>query len=99
MGAEDFRRLERLFHEALARPPAERAAYLATACDEATTRQVTELLRALEDDPAFLAKPLVSSLAPLDFGDLPTGTRIGDYEITVRIGSGGMGHVYRAKDL
>jgi eukaryotic-like serine/threonine-protein kinase len=99
MGAEDFRQLERLFHEALARPPAERAAYLATACDEATTRRVTELLRALEDDPAFLAKPLVSSLATLDVGDLPTGTRIGDYEITVRIGSGGMGHVYRAKDL
>ena len=99
MGTEDFQRLERLFHEALARPPAERAAFLTAACDEATTRQVSELLRALEEDPAFLSKPLVNPLVMLDGGDLPAGTRIGDYEITVRAGSGGMGHVYRAKDL
>ena len=29
---------------------------------------------------------------------LSTGTRIGSYEVTAKIGEGGMGEVYRARD-
>jgi serine/threonine-protein kinase len=97
--AADPSRIEALFHEALALPPAERDAFLAARCDEATAREVRTLLAASDDPPWFLDDPLVKSLATLDDGDLPIGTRIGDYEITALLGSGGMGHVFRARHL
>ena len=113
--AADDARVEALFHQALALPPAERAAFLAAACDEATVRRVRQLLQASEDPGWFLDDPLVQSLATLGDGQLPIGTRIIErgaavadngasedrevYEIVEWLGSGGMGHVYRARHL
>lgn len=94
----NFSRIEQLFHEALALPDADRDAFLRTGCDERTAEEVRALLRAHTGDPAFMREPLVRSLATLD-DELPLGSRIGDYEITARLGSGGMGDVYRARHL
>jgi len=60
MSSEQWRRIESLYHEALRLAPAERAAYLDAACDDAEVRQEVESL--LAQDPTgerFLEQPLV----------------------------------------
>ena len=58
MTPERWKRIEELYHEARARPPAERAAFLADACsdDEAMRRNVESLLADSESDDGFLAE-------------------------------------------
>jgi len=83
-----WQEIERLYHEAQVCPAAVRAAFLAEACagDEGLRREVQALL----DEPAttegFLDRPAL------------IGRRLGVYHIQERIGAGGMGEVYRARD-
>ena len=95
--------VERLFHEALALPPQRRLQFLDDSCagDESLKRDVQSLLDESSDDD-FLETPALdpdaTDLQPPTHSSL-VGRRLSEYEVTARIGSGGMGEVYRARDV
>ena len=99
MTPERFRQIEELFQSAADRHPSQRAAYLTQACgaDLELHHEVVQLLdqnaTGLIDHPAV---ELAGSL--LDNKEWATGTLVGHYEIVSRLGAGGMGAVYKARD-
>jgi Tol biopolymer transport system component len=103
MTPERWKRIEALYHEAFARSPADRPAFLAAACanDEAMRRNVESLLAESAPDDDFLAKPPLpmSAYAVTDIGLTPmAGTSLGGYQLRTLLGAGGMGEVYQAHD-
>ena len=91
MAGDRWERIESLCHAALARPAAERAAFLAEACaDDAGLRREVESLIA-HAESSFLEKPVPATPSPV-------GQQLGAYRIVQSIGAGGMGEVYRARD-
>ena len=107
--AEDRRqRLKQLFAEAVALPAGERTRFVAAAsgADAALGQELESLLASYERADGFLERPPeISPLhaygIPLDARapTLPTGRRLGPYQILEPLGSGGMGEVYRARDV
>src|SRR6516225_6369682 len=82
---------EEIFHEALARPQAERPAFLAAACagDESLQRRVQALLHAHDNPGSFLAdKPPMPDLTVDDPIRECPGTVIGPYKLMEQIGEG-----------
>ena len=100
---ERRRRIEEVCDAALDHDAHERAAFVAAACgpDDALRQEVESLLAHAQRAEGFLAAP-IGEVAAHVLADEHTaslvGRQIGSYTILSRLGAGGMGEVYRARD-
>src|SRR5580698_2983595 len=92
--------IERIYHAALERPAAARGTFLASACEgNEELRSEVERLLAQNSGVGGIPDRLASAETAEVTGAMVTaGTRLGPYRIEDRIGSGGMGEVFRATD-
>jgi eukaryotic-like serine/threonine-protein kinase len=92
---ERWQEVKKVLAAVLEKKPEERTAYLDRADAEPDVRREVESLLLAEKraKSSFLAEPAVTPQS-----ELATGNRLGAYEIVARIGAGGMGEVYQARD-
>ncbi len=92
MNPEQWARVKDVFNAALEQEPGARPAFVAEASagDDAVVLEVERLLSAQRESVGFIEQPVTATLA--------AGRVISHYEIESLLGSGGMGHVYAARD-
>ncbi len=96
MTAERWQKIREVLYQALQLPPEQRPAFIDRACspDDSLRREVESLLASSEEARSSFLEP-----TPAPLVTLAKGTRVDEYEIEALVGSGGMGEVYRARDL
>ncbi len=103
MTPERWQRIKAVFEKALELPSGKRAAYLDQNCsgDPDLRKEVESLLLAQEKAGSFLEPPAAGTAAGLTesvAADPYLGRQIGIWKVTERLGMGGMGVVYKARD-
>ena len=104
MNPDRWRQVDSLLEEAIEISQEDRSAFLDRACaaDPDLRRQVDALLQAHQKSDGFLHETAIQMRARQIAVDQPAsliGRRLDHYQVLALIGVGGMGEVYRARDL
>ncbi len=98
-----WKQIERLYNDAVERDPADRDTFLAQACDDERVREEVRSLLGYEGAAnRYLERTALIEAArslALEAPPTLTGRQISGYDVIALIGAGGMGDVYRARDL